>query len=222
MALLACLGVAWLVLRARPWRETDASRQMAWGVLAVMGLHSLLEYPLWYGPFQIAALLALWILWQGAPARQGMRPLGAAPASVQAHVPSVLACAVLLVCSYASWDYWRISQIYLGESQRAPLYREYTLEKIRSSWLFADQVKFAELGVTALTRENAPQIYGLALQMLHFSPEPSVVAKAIESARLLGQDAVAEALRQRFLAAYPQDYAVWQASLDPSGRDKAP
>ncbi len=27
---------------------------MAWGVLAIILLHSLLEYPLWYGPFQMA------------------------------------------------------------------------------------------------------------------------------------------------------------------------
>ena len=36
---------------------------MAWAVLAVIGLHSLLEYPLWYGPFQIAFGLCLAWLW---------------------------------------------------------------------------------------------------------------------------------------------------------------
>ena len=64
-ALLVC-GVASLwVWRARPWAETDPVRQLAWGILAVVGLHSMLEFPLWYGPFQIVTLWALALLWRG-------------------------------------------------------------------------------------------------------------------------------------------------------------
>jgi hypothetical protein len=69
-ALGFCMVCAWLVWRARPWQETDAMRQMAWLVLAVMGLHSLLEYPLWYGPFQIATLVCVVSLCR----TQGARP----------------------------------------------------------------------------------------------------------------------------------------------------
>ena len=58
-----CLALLWLTLRARPWAEVDATRQMAWCVLAVIGLHSLLEYPLWYGPFQMAVVLCGVLLW---------------------------------------------------------------------------------------------------------------------------------------------------------------
>ena len=43
--------------------------------MAVIGLHSLLEFPLWYGPFQLVALLAVCLLcpwplprWVSAPA----------------------------------------------------------------------------------------------------------------------------------------------------------
>ena len=54
VAVTTCGLLGWWVVRAKPWAETDATRRMAWTVLAVVGLHSLLEYPLWYGPFQIA------------------------------------------------------------------------------------------------------------------------------------------------------------------------
>ena len=54
VALLACAALAWAVWRARPWAERQPARQLAWGVLAAIGLHSLVEYPLWYAPFQIA------------------------------------------------------------------------------------------------------------------------------------------------------------------------
>ena len=69
LALAVCGGGLWLVWRAKPWREADATRQLAWSVLAVILLHSLLEYPLWYGPFQMAFGLSLWLLWRSpAPA----------------------------------------------------------------------------------------------------------------------------------------------------------
>jgi O-antigen ligase len=199
-AVLVCGAMVWLVLRANPWREQNSARQMAWSVLAVIGLHSLLEYPLWYGPFQLAALMAAWMLWQ--------KP---ASATASTNLPVALACATLLACSYAAWDYWRVSQIYLPEAQRASMYRDNTLEKIRGSWLFADQVKFAELGTTALTRDNAEHIHALALDMLHFSPEASVVAKVIESDELLGLQEEADAFKTRFAAAYSQEFVSWQA-----------
>jgi O-antigen ligase len=66
-ALTVCGGLMWVVVRSRPWRETDPTRQLAWGVLAVIAVHSLLEYPLWYGPFQMAALLSIGLLCKVIP-----------------------------------------------------------------------------------------------------------------------------------------------------------
>jgi hypothetical protein len=129
----------------------------------------------------------------------------------------VAAAGLAAACSYAAWDYWRTSQIYLPEAQRAPGYRDHTLEKIRGSWLFADQVKFAELGVTPLTGDNVAHIHALALEMLHFSPEASVVAKLLESAEMLGLHAEAESLERRFEFAYPKEYATWLARKKESG-----
>jgi hypothetical protein len=64
VALAACALTLWLIWRGRPWAETDPTRQLAWGVLGAIGLHSMVEYPLWYGPFQTAALLCVWLLWR--------------------------------------------------------------------------------------------------------------------------------------------------------------
>jgi hypothetical protein len=196
---------------------------MAWTVLAVMGLHSLLEYPLWYGPFQWAALLAVWVLWQTRPSRTGYTGAGSATArTLPAHLPVAIAVAVIAACSYVGWDYWRISQIYLPESQRAAAYREGALDKTRDSRLFADQVKFAELGVTPLTRDNAEHIHALALDMLHFSPEQRVVEKLINSALLLGKVEEAGYFEQRYEAAFPQDHALWQKAQGSGPGDKTP
>lgn len=207
-ALILCGGAAWLVLRARPWRDTDPARHMAWGALAVIGLHSLLEYPLWYGPFQIAAGLCVLILWRGAGAASpGSQPLTQRQSGQIRRV--LLAGFLMSLWAYAAWDYHRVSQIYRSPAARDPAYRDDTLEKIRSSWLFRDQVRFAELSITPLAPENARWTFDTASALLHYSPESRVIEKLVESAVMLDRDQEALAFLIRYQAAFPQDHARW-------------
>lgn len=208
-ALILCGGAVWLALRARPWRDTDPARQMAWGVLAVMGLHSLLEYPLWYGPFQMAAGLCVLILWRGAG---GCASLGGQPLTLglPGQIMRVLLAGFLMsLWAYTAWDYHRISQIYLQPTARDAAYRDDTLDKIRGSWLFRDQVRFAELSITPLAQENAQWTFDTASLLLHYSPEPRIIEKLVESAVMLGRDQEALAYLMRYQAAFPQDHARW-------------
>ena len=200
-----CGLAVWLVWRARPWHETDASRQLAWSVLALIMLHSMLEYPLWYGPFQLAFGLSLGLLWQ-APARRSETSDRAVLAPFAS--PVWLTLVLLLAVAYAGWDYRRISQIYIDPALRAEAYREDTLEKIRDSRLFRNQVRFAELTTSTLTPENAGYLHDLALDLLHFSPEPRVVQILIESAALLGLDKERQFYLLRYRAAFPQSHAL--------------
>lgn len=200
-ALAFCAVCVWAVIAQRPWRETDPLRQLAWMVLAVIALHSLLEYPLWYGPFQLACGLCLGLLWRGQSVRGGRA----------AALPLVLACLLLSACAYAAWDYRRISQIYLPPAQRLPQYQDDTLAKIQRSWLFRRQVQFAELSISTVTRENAAHVHALASELLHFSPEAKLVEKLLDAALLLGYDEEVRQHRARFEAAFPEAYARWVA-----------
>ena len=208
-ALLIVGGLAWMVLGARPWRERDPTRLMAWGLLAVIGLHSLLEYPLWYGPFQMAFGLCLGLLWP-APLRQqsnGHAPTG----SITSALVVLLSLTLMAVVACAAWDYTRLSQIYLLRDERLPAYQDDTLAKLQDSWFYADSVGFAGLTLTPVTQANAAQIHAMATQALHFSPEPRVIIKLIESAQSMGLND--EALEQivLFERAFPVDYATWRA-----------
>ena len=111
--------------------------------------------------------------------------------------------------AYTGWDYLRISQIYAARAERLPPWEDHTLEKLRASWLFADQVQFAELSLTPVMRANAAAVNALATRVLHFSPEPRVAAKLVESATLLDRDDEALAVAARFKIAYPVEYARW-------------
>ena len=202
VALAACAALAWLVWRGRPWAEQHPTRQLAWGVLAVIGIHSLVEYPLWYGPFQMAAVVCAWLLWA---TRDGARD--AAPGLRALRYP--VAAAMLAAVAYAGWDYHRISQIYLPAEQRSAWYRDDAMGNAQKSWLFADSVRFAEVTTRPVTRENAPWMLLESLKALHFSPEPRVAIKVIESATLLGRDDIALAHLARFRAAFPKEHAQW-------------
>ncbi|MFM9878897.1 MAG: PglL family O-oligosaccharyltransferase [Burkholderiaceae bacterium] len=214
LALLLCGGALWWLIRQKPWAEQGPVRQMAWGVLALVGVHSLLEFPLWYGPFQIAVGLALALLLQKPPkavfaANFESKPLVAKVK--HAGIALFLIVPGLAGLGYAAWDYWRIGQIYKPAAERSAAYQGDTLGKLQASWLFSGHVRFAELGLTTLRPSNAPQVYALASEMLHFSPEPKVVEKLIESAAMLGRDAEAAYHLARYRAAFPQEYDAWRA-----------
>ncbi len=214
LATVACGAVATWVFRSRPWAERQPSRQLAWGILAIVGLHSLLEFPLWYGPFQLAVLLAVALLCPWPV------PRWVHGAVFRLWVGGLILAAVAFG-GYVAWDYYRVSQLYLPLDQRAPGLRDDTVRKVGAPPFFTDQVDFALLTTIGLTQNNAGQVFAVANKLLHFSPEPRVIEPLIESAVMLGLDDDAAFHMERYRAAYPQDYARWKETgrrLSPRSR----
>lgn len=237
VALVACGLLGWVLWRARPWRETQPERQVLWLVLGMVGLHSMVEYPLWYWPFQLAVLLSAALLWAGRRSSDGHAAGGDVQQGVSGtgrgwvrlgawgkafrppglYWSALLAIALIALGAYAAWDHWRVSQLYLPQAQRAAAYREDTLAKVQGSWLFHSQVAFAELTTTPLTLANAAHVHALALEMLHYSPEPRVIEPLIESATLLGRQQEAVYYLARYRAAFPAEHALWAQGLRSTG-----
>lgn len=202
-------GLAWLG-RRQPWREASAWRVMGWGVLLVVCLHSLLEYPLWYGPFQMALGLSLGLVW-AMPTRHeetghltdedipsmADSPCGLVQTSVQQNMTMVVCSLLFLGCLYAAWDYNRVAQIYRPAASRDMPYRDNPLGHAKQSWLFRNQADFADLTTRTVTLDNAADTYALALRVMHYSPEARVVQKAIVSAELMGLGDAADKLKDR-------------------------
>ncbi|NML42713.1 polymerase [Ramlibacter sp. G-1-2-2] len=205
-ALVLCAIALLWAWRQQPRHEQAPLRRLAWALLALVLLHSLLEYPLWYGPFQIVVGAALgWLI---APRDEAA---GRSPGFI------AVVCVLFGVTAYAAWDYQRVSQIYLEPEQRRAMWREDTLDHVRKSWLFRSQARFAELTLLGATRANAPEVFTLSEQMLHYSPEPRVIERAIESLVLLGRDDEAVLDLARYRAAFPKDYEAWrEAQKKPS------
>jgi len=186
LAVMAVAG-AW-VLRRNPWREQHPWRVMAWCLLWVLGLHSLLEYPLWYGPFQMTLGLSVGLLW-------------AAPEAPVAHeaqaTPMWLAAMLFIGCLYAAWDFNRVAQIYRQAESRDAVYRDNPLHHAKQSWLFKNQADFAELTTQQINADNAAELYPQALRLMHYSPEARVVQRVIDSGQWLGHDQHVQTLTER-------------------------
>lgn len=187
------LGVLLVLLKTRPWMSRSPTHQLAWSVLAVIGLHSLLEFPLWYGPFQMAVLLCGLLLMPTtlrlkAHAADGIRRVGA---------------LALLLVGLVAVDYARARQIYMPAAQRWAVWRDDPLGAARSSWFFQRSATFAELSLTRVTPQNAEWVLATSLDMLHYSPEPAVVRQLIQSAHLLGRQDLVDQHTAQWQAAFP-------------------
>lgn len=214
-ALVLCGAVVVWVLREQPWREADPVRQLAWGVLALVGMHSMLEFPLWYGPFQLVTVLAVVLLWRWRLPRWATS-LGARYLVVASTVMAVALGA------YVGWDFYRVSQLYRPLTDRPPSLRHDTVRKVGDTPFFTDQVDFALLTTMELTRDNAGQVFAVANKLLHYSPEPRVIEPLIESAVMLGLDDDAAFHLKRYRVAYPADYARWRGEGQRSPPPTAP
>ena len=186
LVVMAVIG-AWILHRT-PWREQNAWRVMAWCLIVVLGLHSLLEYPLWYGPFQMTLGLAIGLLWasQDLPVEEERQ-----------EGPMVIAALLFVGCLYTAWDFNRVGQIYRQAASRDAAYRDNPLHHAKQSWLFKNQADFAELTTQTVTADNAADVYPQAVRLMHYSPEARVVQRVIDSGKLLGHDDQAKELAER-------------------------
>jgi Virulence factor membrane-bound polymerase, C-terminal/O-Antigen ligase/Protein glycosylation ligase len=206
-AVVFCMAVLVWIVRARPWREADATRQLAWGVLLLLGVHSMLEYPLWYGPFLMTLGLCIGLLQTRFRAsNQPVTQWNTAQAAIK-----FAAWLLIVFTAYIAYDYHRVSQIYTTAEQRSPLYPGDALAHAQQSVLFQKQARFAELVTTPVTAQTAPRVLALAAELVHYSPEPRVIEALIESAVMLHFDDVAMQHIALYKAMYPKDYAAWTA-----------
>ena len=151
---LAVLVLA-LVAVALVWAFNQARRQdglerttsaCALVMVLMIGIHSLLEYPLWYAYFLLPAAFAFGTaLAQPASPGEG-RPASRSPLLVVASAAVVLAGVVAVV------DYQRVVQIFAPDADAAPL-----AERIaagQDSWFFAHHADYAAV-TTALHPSEA-------------------------------------------------------------------
>jgi O-antigen polymerase len=194
------------LFKLKPWSATEPMERLSWGVLAMLGVHSLLEFPLWFGIFQLMALLAVWQIYIVRRRIAGGRVMDPAKSALGRGVVSAL---LLIGISLVAWDYIKVSQLYLPERMRLERYRDDTFNKTRDTWFFNSHVLIAQLVTTNLTKNNAELVLQGSLASLHVAPDSRIIRRVIESAALLGRTDIVELHMARYKAAWPKEYAEW-------------
>ena len=147
----------------------------AWVMILMIAVHSLDEYPLWYAYFLLPAAWA----W-GFSLGSGPAPKPAAEPTLSGVVggrqvdPGKLirlssegvalrwfGGAMVAVALLSTWDYWRISTIFLDDEGLAPLKER--IQAGQSSWFFAHHADYAD----ATTAEPPSQALGALERSTH-------------------------------------------------------
>lgn len=148
LAALVVVLLLWALVRMawQAWREDGEAalaRRAAWVFVLMIGLHSLLEYPLWYSYF---LLPTAWALGFGLGAdRRRLAAQRAAPLLAPAGALLVLAAV------FSVWDYGRVTAIFAAADGAPPLAQR--IERGQRSVFFAHHADYA-----AATTDTEPRL----------------------------------------------------------------
>lgn len=219
VALAFCATALWAIYKGQPWKRVmtdnhgeaspESHRMFAWLILLdIVGLHSMLEFPLWYAGFLFLAGWATGYLLPPAPACLTDSLYNRlAPRAMAIIAIGLIALTVVAWRQYADVLMMGTAPFNDRAAQRAALKYGAHAE------LFRGYVDFAELNLTDVTPDNAPAVRQKAEKLLHFSPEPAVIRPLLLSLWYLHD---VDALRfhaQRFCQKYPSAFERWSADF---------
>ena len=191
--------------------DSQASeRSFAWGILLlIVGIHSMLEYPLWYAGFLFVTGISVGYL---LPSRSHNK-LSITFESWSERIAKVIALGLLTLAFVAWQQYARVLPIYktpfTNDREVRHTATRHALANASSSWLYQGQLDFTILGFTEVTSQNAFEVRQLAEKVLHYSAEPRVIQPLLLSLWYLNDDPSLRFHAHRFCIAFPVAFQRW-------------
>ena len=207
--LIFVIGVAGVLWKLKPWREVDVHNKLLWIGLLLIGVHSLVEYPLWFGNFQVTVAISVWFLFFSKYPNHVLEARD--KIFLRRPVFVIYGFLFFLIYGYIGFDYLRVSQLYRVRDDRISVFKEDTLRKAANTFFFQNYVLYSRVVTTLPTIENAASLYAGAELLLHFAVEPIILERLIESAALLGKEDIAKQNAERYRRLMPDDYVKWQS-----------
>jgi len=192
----------WLAFRARP----DPGHWWLWATLGVLGIHSLLEYPLWYAYFLgIGALLL------------GLCPSPALAPRLARFGRLVAASAVLAGTANLAflWNDYRILERMVRpsiEELRSAAYAG-TILRIHRNALLTPYVELSMVMPLPAGREDLQRRLALNERVIRFTPQPILVYRQVLLLALAGRTPEAISLLAVARRAYPAAPAGFEQRL---------
>jgi len=216
---LLCVAIPlsrWLWLT--PWRKLTPERCWAIGVLAVIGLHSMVEFPLWHANFLgVSALL----LGAASPERAGIE-LSRLRRGLLLLVAAAAASSAWSVWSdYRGFERWYQAVEAKGARSELPVAGDLdSLLQLREGSFFGPYLERIASEAIALDGRNLGEKLALNTQVMHAYSVPSVVLRQAALLALSGNDAEAARTLRAAIRVYPQATRQWLPTLEKLARDQ--
>jgi O-antigen ligase len=184
-----------------------------WGfaILAVLGIHSLLEYPLWYAYFIGVAAVILG-MFDTTTYRLELRAVGRASVAML-----LLLGAVSLVQVFRGYQRLESALTMRGKAATEAGYVQRTREELVAAHEYTLLSSYSELFIANMLAPSADHVkekLDLNERALHFIPIAPVVYHQAWLLALADRPAEARAQLERAIWAYPGDYRMARGELD--------
>ena len=199
---LAGLGVlacgCWVWARSMASREFSACMWWLLCALAILGIHSMLEYPLWYAYFLGIAAVLLGV------SETSAITIGGGTGSRLVPVLILLLGWVAAANTYR--DYRTLQSLHGIQSRGAGAERRSATDvllELRQHSLFTPFVELALARSIALNQERLEDKLSVNDAAMHFAPNPDIVYRQAVLLALAGEQQAARAQWDRSVANYP-------------------
>lgn len=204
---LALAPIGWLLWCRPPWRAVNVSARWAWMLIAVVGLHSLLEYPVWYMNFLIPTAFAFGVLLAAQPV--AAQPSPSLPGGVSAWMGSIL----LLVCTWAFADYMRVASIFKEDGRASADLTE--VASVQSTFLYRYYADRALVERVPLSESNAAEMLKVTDRLLKEGPNPLVLWVRLEALCRTGDTLRALETAVLYKTVFPKSHAEFMEINSP-------
>lgn len=213
----------WIIVSMRPWdrplkttiAESNGSTDRHFSgamILMIVGVHSMLEYPLWSPGFLF--LTGLFIGY--SVPLQANEQLSKRGQKWSIHLAQFGAVLLIALVAITWYQFAKVQLIYKTpftndqKIQRAAITS--AISKASGTFFFNDHLEFARLGLVDVTAANALEIRKKTEKLLHYSVEPRVIQPLLQSLWFLND---VDALRfhaERYCRAFPAAFQGWTAN----------
>ena len=200
-------GKPWLVIYSPPCEKEELApnRSFAWALLLlIVGLHSMLERPLWYFGFLFLTGFAVgYLLLQ--PSEKSIEKIY----GIWSIRLATAGAVTLILLALVAWQqYDKMLQIYKApfNDHEAQLV---AINNASEAWLFRGHLDFIKIGMVDVTLENAKEVKQSAESLLHFSAEPIVIQPLLLSLWYLHETNELKLQAVRFCRAFPASFQRW-------------
>lgn len=184
----------------------ELSNQFAWLiVMVIVGIHSILELPLWSAGFIFLSGLSTGYLSSESEISKQQEP-----ALLLTRRCSYLSAVFLMLLAIFAWGQYaeiiKISKIDFRNRDA----RRIAISSASESWLFSGHQEFAAIEFLEVTPQNSLEVRKSMEKLLHFSAEPRVIRPLLLSLWNLRDSEAFYFHALRFCIAFPDAFAKWR------------